>query len=126
MKKLLASVLLFAACALGADVTGTWSGSAEATRGDGSTRTDPVVFRLKQDGVTVTGSAIGDSDTFEIQNGKIASDTVTFEIVAGDSGRIFKFHLKIEGDSLSGKASSTSGGEGEQIRSVKVSLQRQK
>jgi hypothetical protein len=125
MTKLIASLLLSALCALAADVTGTWSGNVEATRGDGSTTTESAVFRLKQDGAKVTGTGGAAEDTFEIQNGKIQGDAVTFEILAGED-RIFKFVLKVEGDKLSGTASRDRGGSADQIRAAKLSLTREK
>jgi hypothetical protein len=126
MKKVLMTAALFSICALAADVTGTWAGNAEAARGDGSTRTEAVVFRLKQDGAAVIGSAGGESDSFVIQNGKVEGDAVTFDIVAAEDRRLFKFELKVEGDTLAGKASSNRAGGTEQVYTAKLSLKREK
>jgi hypothetical protein len=122
MKKLLMSVVFSAVCALGADVTGNWSGTLEATRSDGSTNTDTAQFKLKQEGTSVTGMGGGPNDSFEIRNGKVDGDSLTFEVVASEN-RTFKVALKVDGDSASGTASREREG---QTQTAKLFLKREK
>ena len=122
MSKLLLTLIFSAAFALAADVTGNWSGTIEGHRSDGSTHSDTAQFRLKQDGEKVTGTGGGPNDAFEVRNGKVDGDAVTFEVVASED-KIFRVSLKAEGDSLSGTASRIRNGE---TQTAKLSLKREK
>ena len=125
MRTLLAGLVFAAMCAFAGDVTGTWSGSAEASKDDGSSSVEMVRFRLKQDGAKVTGTVGGGEESFEIANGKIDGSDITFEIVAGE--RLFRFAMKLEGDKLSGTASRDPGNQGQtEVRGAKISLTREK
>ncbi|MBI1896567.1 MAG: hypothetical protein HYS04_08535 [Acidobacteria bacterium] len=50
-------VLLLAATAVAADLTGKWSGSFDVTNAQGETRPDRAYMDLKQAGEEVTGTA---------------------------------------------------------------------
>lgn len=97
MKFLLVFVLTVAGL-LGADATGTWTGSL--TRSDGETSTAHLV--LKQEGEKVTGTAgPGAEEQHEIQNGKAENGQITFEIPREDGS--MKFVLKQEGEEIKGE-----------------------
>jgi hypothetical protein len=79
MKKLLVTVfalVLSAATALAADVTGKWSGEMKTPDGNAF----PISYSLKQDGMKVTGTTEGPGGTIEIQDGKVDGEKVTFSI----------------------------------------------
>lgn len=107
MKKILCAIaLLCASVAFGADVTGTWTGTFEMSRPDGTTNPSSAVLVLKQAGQTVTGSAgPSESEMHDIAKGKLDGNKLTFEIEAGE-GHLVKFELTVDGDSIKGKAAS--------------------
>ncbi len=79
MKRILvlAIVLTFAFAAFAADVSGTWQGTFK-TREGGAFET---VLTVKQAGEKLTGSwQQGNRDPRDIENGKVAGDTVTFTL----------------------------------------------
>ena len=107
MKRLLAVSLLTAlACPLllAATVTGKWSGTMEMRRADGSSRTVPAFFMLKQDGEVFTGLA-GANETSQqpIRNGKLAGDRLTFDVESGNQ-QYTHFDLKVSDDAIEGNA----------------------
>jgi hypothetical protein len=122
MKKLLAFLLLVSAISLSADVdlTGKWSGTFEATGGDGQTGT--ALLTLKQTGTEITGSVGPNEDQqFSIQKGKIEGDKVTLEVA--NEGRTMHFALVLAGDHLKGEAKMEAEG---QTRSAKIDVTRSK
>jgi hypothetical protein len=87
---------------LAADLTGTWSGTFEVRRSDGSSRTLTPLVILKQDGTVLTGSiGSNQSDQRPIRNGKVDGDRVTFEIES-QGGTIQRFDLKASADRIEG------------------------
>src|SRR5688572_32963225 len=90
MKKLLIMSLLCAVFAIGAEVSGKWSGTAHVQREDGSTNNENVSFTLKQNGGTVTGTASGPNEDHSIQTGKVEGNTVTFELTRSEERRVGK------------------------------------
>ena len=110
--KLCACILLLAAAAFGADLTGKWSGTFDATGPDGSTRNSSAYMDLKQSGEKVTGTAGPDSARQkEISNGKLAGTKLTFEVVQPDGGPVMKFNLTFDGVTIKGKATGERDGQ---------------
>jgi hypothetical protein len=100
MKNLAIAILLSAALAFAADVTGNWAGTVHATKDDGSTSSDQAQFKLKQEGTKLTGTGGGLNDSFPIENGKVEGDTITLDLVS-ERG-VYKLTLKLEGDTMTG------------------------
>ena len=112
-------LLAFTALALmGADASGTWTGTL--TPGDGDA--GPAHLVLKQEGAKVTGTAGPNADEqHEILNGKAQEGKISFEI-AGENGAM-KFELIQDGDHLKGDVSREHDG---QVQTAKLSVTRSK
>src|SRR5215813_6844049 len=95
--KTFACFFLFAVLALCAtsdvNVTGTWSGSFNATTPDGGSKESTALLLLKQNGTEITGTVGPDEEKrFAIQKGKIEGDKITLE-VQGDDNRHMRFDM---------------------------------
>ena len=87
MRSLLFSLFLLAASAFGADVTGTWTGTALANG-----ESHPLHLMLKQQGETITGSGGPDeSKQYPMQKGTVKGDKVAFDIVLEEGLLHFEF-----------------------------------
>jgi thiosulfate/3-mercaptopyruvate sulfurtransferase len=96
----LAAVLLCSTALFGADLTGSWKGTAEWNQ-NGEDRKSPVYLVLQQEGATVTGKAgPAETDLRPVNNGKVSGNEFTFNAEA-DEGTVY-FTLKIDGDRLHG------------------------
>ena len=83
------------------NVSGAWSGEWEVGPDGGP---GPHYMILKQDGVTVTGTAGPTSaQQMAIQNGKFANGNLTFEISV-PQGPMLRFEFKPAADSMPGTA----------------------
>ncbi|HKD08197.1 MAG TPA: hypothetical protein VKB79_20015 [Bryobacteraceae bacterium] len=115
------SILLLAVTALamlGADATGTWTGTLTPTEGDAG----PAHLVLKQDGGNVTGTAGPNADEqHEIRNGKVKDGKISFEL-GGENG-VMRFELTQEGDQIRGDVSREHEG---QTQTAKLSVTRSK
>ncbi len=111
-------LLASAAILLGADATGTWTGTLSPEGGgDG-----PAYMILKQEGTTLTGTAgPNEAQQQPIANGKVSGPDVTFEVPT--RGGIMKFVLKLDGDEIKGDASREQDG---QKQTAKIAVKRQK
>lgn len=90
--------VIFAAVALAADISGTWSGSMQT--GDNPY---PLTFSFKQDGAKLTGTVIGPSgQPLTLQEGKVSADKVSFFVQAEVNGNLAKFLSEgiIKGDEI--------------------------
>ncbi len=98
MKNAIAIALFASIIALGADITGTWKGTAETPNGS-MERT----FMFKQDGAKLAGETssqfLGKS---ELQDGKVEGDSVSFTIVAKvqDNEMKLKYTGKVNGSEI--------------------------
>jgi hypothetical protein len=121
MRKYFVALLVLLASALSlsaADVTGTWKGTFTPDNRDPG----PALVILKQTGDTITGTVGPDeSERFELVNGKISGDTITFE-VPREPGTM-KFVLMLEGETLAGRATRERDGE---QQTAKLNLKREK
>jgi hypothetical protein len=85
MRRVVAAVvaaLAVAATAYAADVTGKWAGSIDTPNGP-----IELTYDFKASGETLTGTATSPMGTVELTNGKIAGDTLTYDIQV-ESGKI--------------------------------------
>ncbi len=103
--------LLFAASALAADVTGTWSGTITVSGGNGDEgRGVPAYAQLTQKGSELTGSVGQDeNETYPIRNGTVDGAEVRFEVAPGNA--VMKFVLHVNGDEMKGTVSREDNGE---------------
>jgi hypothetical protein len=99
MKRLLCMVagvalVLTAASALAADISGTWTASAQTPNGDFT-----LTFTFKQDGTSLTGSVQGpQGDAIAISNGKVDGDKFTFDV--SFNGLTIHHDCTISGDEI--------------------------
>jgi hypothetical protein len=109
MKRLLSiaaglALVLTAATALAADVTGAWTGSAQGPNGDGF----QLSFTFKQDGANLTGSVQGpQGDPIAISNGKVDGDKFTFDV--SFNGMTIHHDCTVNGDEIKMSTKSDSG-----------------
>lgn len=77
--KPITAVLLFllSVCAFAADVTGKWTATVQGPDGDMQ-----LVFNLKQEGATVTGTVEGPMGEMPVSEGKMEGDTISFTVAA--------------------------------------------
>ena len=122
MRKLLAIAVLCASYAIGAEVSGKWSGTVDVKRDDGSTNSESVYFAFKQQGDTVTGTAGGPNEAHPIEKGKVEGNTITFELAPEGRG-VFKVKLTVDGDNMTGDVSRDRNGD---VQIFKLSLKRDK
>jgi len=100
MKRLLCAcaalaMMLSAATAPAADVTGTWT--AEAAAPDGSTF--QLTFTFKQDGAKLTGTVQGPmGEPMEITNGRIDGDKFSFDV--SFNGMTISHQCTVAGDEI--------------------------
>ena len=119
-------VLVLAALAVAAtadDVTGTWSGSFNATNPSGETRESTAFFVFKQSGTDITGTVgPNEGDQVAIQKGKIDGRKITLE--ADHQGHILKFALElVAADRITGDAQMS---QDSQTATAKIDVSRTK
>lgn len=108
MKRLLCliaglAMTLSAASALAADVTGTWTASAQTPNGDFS-----LTFTFKQDGANLTGTVQGPGgDPIAISNGKVDGDKFTFDV--SFNGMTIHHDCAVSGDEIKMSTKTDSG-----------------
>jgi len=109
MRKLLSicaglAMMLSAATAMAANVTGTWTG--QSTGPDGNSM--QLTFTFKQDGATLTGSVQGPmGDAMAITNGKIDGDKFSFDV--SFNGMTINHQCTVVGDSIKMSTKTDSG-----------------
>jgi hypothetical protein len=89
---------LMAMTVLGADVTGTWKGSAETQAG-----TVERTFTFKVDGKKLTGETVSNiMGKSAIENGTVDGDTIAFDITAKFQDNELKVHYtgKVSGEEI--------------------------
>ena len=98
------AMVLCAAGALAADVTGTWTGETKGP--DGSSF--QLTFTFKQDGNTLTGTVqVPQSDPLPITNGKVDGNKFTFD--DSFNGTTIHHDCTVDGDSIKMVTKSDSG-----------------
>jgi len=112
--RLLFLLILTCALAIGADLTGRWTGTiAVDDTGSGTTITTQVHIELHQQGNGLSGKIgrVEDSDVVPIKNARMEGDTLVFEAASEETTGPMKFSLKIAGDRMEGtmKGSIDSG-----------------
>jgi len=90
-------ILVLAAVASAADITGNWKSDLETPQG-----TVQVSYSFKQAGETLTGTwQAAKSPTVEISEGKVTGDKVSFVVKIGAAGGMtFAHEGKINGDEI--------------------------
>jgi hypothetical protein len=98
MSRLLLALLVTAALAFGADVSGTWKMTFQTP--DGQTRENTL--KLKADGEKLTGTLSGRMGDAEIKEGKTSGDNVSFQVVRNFNGQEFtqKYDGKVAGNEI--------------------------
>jgi|GEM_PF-591405 len=94
--------MLPAVAASSSDVTGKWSGSISVKDQAGETHSQPVFFVLKQDGKALTGTAgqTEEEQEFEIANGKVDGNKLSFDVNAG--GNMYRSTGEFTADQITG------------------------
>ena len=109
MKRLLCmcaalAMVLSAASALAADVTGDWTATAQTPDGNSF----QVTYTFKVDGATLTGSVQGpQGDPIAISNGKVDGNKITFDIAF--NGMTIHNDCTVNGDEIALTSKSDSG-----------------
>ena len=90
-------IILFAAVASAADITGNWKADLQTPQGKVE-----VSYTFQQKGETLTGTwQAAKSPTIEITEGKVTGDKVVFIVNLGpNANMIFAHEGKIEGDQI--------------------------
>jgi hypothetical protein len=90
-------VLIIAASAVAADVTGKWVAEQQSQQG---TRT--TTFNFKVEGVTLTGTVSGRMGDTEISEGKVNGDEISFVVVRkmGEMEMKTTYKGKVAGDEI--------------------------
>jgi hypothetical protein len=94
-----------------ADLSGQWTGTVEMRDAAGATRVASAFLDLEEDGGQVTGTAgPRASEQFEISNGRLEGDKLTFDVQMSQG--VIHFRLIFDGKSIKGEARGEgSGGE---------------
>jgi hypothetical protein len=110
MKKLFLTLALFAAAipALAADATGKWSAVVQGPQGDFT-----LTFNFKAEGESLTGTTGNDfTGDVAIANGKVAGDTISFDVTFDFGGNLATFHYKGEVGADAIEFTRTANGDG--------------
>ena len=106
------TLLLLAATASAADLSGKWTGTVDVTSPDGSARQLSVVLQLRQKGAELSGTiADANGNEVNIANAALEGSTITFEVKQGDNGPLWKVKLTASDDALSGEATTAWSGQ---------------
>lgn len=91
-------LLLLAAGAQAADLSGKWTGDVPGRGGD----TTPATFTFKVDGEKLTGSMTGPQGDLPLQDGKVSASQVSFSTTFDAGGNSIKILYKgtLSGDQL--------------------------
>ena len=123
MRTLFLAFTLAAVAALGADVTGKWSGSFTITM-EGQTRPDVAVMVLTQKGMKIEGTVGPNAERqFPIKTGSIDGNKITLDVTPPDGPTSVKFDLVVDGDRITGDAKAEGDG---RTMTAKVDVKREK
>ena len=110
MKRRILTLALFALAipALAADATGKWSATIQGPQGDFT-----LTFDLKAEGAVLTGTAGNDfTGDVPIANGKVAGDSISFDVTFDFGGNMATFHYKGEVGADAIQLTRTADGDG--------------
>lgn len=99
LMKMVAAFLLVAGLCVAADVTGKWVATVQGR--DGQTR--EMVYNLKADGSTLTGTMTGmGGQEIQISNGKVNGDNISFDVKMEFNGNSVVMNYKgvVSGDEI--------------------------
>jgi hypothetical protein len=109
MRRLFATLLLTAALAAAADVSGVWSGKTRVSL-SGKTEEDTMYMVLKQSGDRISGTAgPAANQQAAIRGGKIEGNRITFELPIPNGA--FSFDVTLEGEHLVGSVVASAQGQ---------------
>ena len=106
--RFLAGLIFLAMASFGADVTGTWKGSAETENGK-----IERIFHFKQDGTKLTGDTVSEMiGKSVIEDGKVEGDAISFTIKANFQGNEMKLNYNgtVSGDEMRLHVETSDGG----------------
>lgn len=86
MTRFLAVLVLFAAAAFAAGVSGKWSGEVPGRGG----QTAAATFVFKTDGDKLTGTMTGPQGEVALQEGKVAGDKISFSTMGANAKILFE------------------------------------
>ncbi len=95
--------VLLSASAFAADIAGKWKANAPGPDG----QTMEIVFTLKAEGSTVTGTSSTPMGELPISNGTITGDAISFDVDAG--GMKISHKGKVTGDTMTLKVTFGGG-----------------
>ena len=106
--RFLTGLIFLTIASFGADVTGSWKGTAETENGK-IERT----FNFKQDGTKLTGDTVSQMiGKSTIEDGKVEGDAISFTIKANFQGNEMKLHYKgtVSGNEMKLHVETSDGG----------------
>lgn len=89
----------FLAAAPSTDITGTWTAETMMAHG-GATQATPTTFKFKVEGDKLTGTVKGPDGEYEIKDGKIDGNTVTFNITVTPGNAKMMYDGRIDDDGI--------------------------
>jgi hypothetical protein len=94
------------------DFSGKWTGSFSGPGPDGVVTTEPVIMNFVHKGAELAGTAgPRDDRQWKVEKGKVAGNTLSFEVQAGDSGPLLRFTLTYADGRLKGDVAAQRGNE---------------
>jgi hypothetical protein len=90
--------------ALAADVTGKWVGNVETPNGPLE-----LTYEFKSEGETLTGTVASSMGSLPLNKGKIAGDTLTYEVAIENSVITHEARINAAGDEITIKATGEWG-----------------
>jgi len=112
MKTLLLALLTGALALSAADLTGKWKGSFEVSHPGGDSRDIGIYFDLKHSGSDLKGVAgENESRNWEILNGKVDGDQITFEVRQDPGSPTIRFQLVHSAGRIQGDANAERDGQ---------------
>lgn len=104
-------MFLAASVLLAGDVSGKWAGTIERTTEGSDTpdRVDQHYIELKQEGVSIRGTAGPKQAQWKIENGKIDADHIVFEVAPPGAPFTLVYDLTVADGELRGTLQSKGG-----------------
>ena len=103
------SLVLLAALAMAADISGKWTGDMPGRGGE----TASTTFNFKADGEKLTGSMTGPQGEVQLQEGKVAGTQISFSTTLDFGGNAIKILYKgtMSGDQMKMTRERDGGGQ---------------
>lgn len=101
----LIALLTLSIAALGADVSGTWTGHAPGRGGNIVTQT----YTFKVEGAKLTGTVAGPAGELPITDGKVEGDRISFNQALNSPPITLRYSGVVKGDTIEMKRSAALG-----------------